>query len=198
MFIQVIQGRAADAEGLRRQVERWQEEVRPGAAGYLGATGGIADDGAVILLARFESQEAAQANSDRPEQGAWWGETAKCFDGDAMFRDCTDVETTLAGGSDKAGFVQVMQGWVNNRARLQELEARFMPQLAELRPDLIGSVRAWDGDHYTEAIYFTSEAEARKGEASMTEEMPDELQEYLSLAQDLTYMDLKEPWLFSA
>jgi hypothetical protein len=198
MFIQVIQGRAADAEGLRRQVERWQEEVRPGAVGYLGATGGIADDGSVILLARFESQEAAQANSDRAEQGAWWSETAKCFDGDVMFRDCADVETTLAGGSDAAGFVQVMQGWVTNRARLQELEAGFMPQLAELRPDLIGSVRAWDGDHYTEAIYFTSEAEARKGEASMTEEMPDELQEYLSLAQDLTYMDLKEPWLFSA
>ena len=40
-----------------------------------------------MLRARFESEEAAQANSDRPEQGAWWAETAKVFDGEATFRN---------------------------------------------------------------------------------------------------------------
>ena len=31
-------------------------------------------------------------NSDRAEQGAWWEETAQLLDGEATFRDSTDVE----------------------------------------------------------------------------------------------------------
>ena len=201
MFIQVIQGRTSDAEGLVRQFDRWVAELQPGATGYIGATGGVADDGTVIMLARFESEEAARANSDRPEQGAWWNETAKYFDGDVSFRDCSEVDTTLGGGSDEAGFVQIMQGRVTDKARLKELEAEFMPKLAELRPDVIGSIRAWDGDRFVDAIYFTSEAEAREGETKMmadTESTAEGMEEFGNLVQDLTYIDLKSPILRSA
>jgi hypothetical protein len=194
MFIQVIQGKVSDAEGLRQQFDRWLQELGSGAKGYLGSTGGVAEDGTAIFLARFESEEAARANSDRPEQGAWWNETAKFFEGDVTFRNCTEVDTTVAGGSDAAGFVQVMQGRVKNRARLRELEEQFMPKLTELRPDVIGTVRGWDGDHFTEAIYFTSEEAARKGEASMPE-MEADMAELGSLTEDHTYIDLKDPWL---
>ena len=198
MFIQVIQGKTNDADGLRRQFDRWQQELGPGAKGYLGTTGGVADDGTTIVLARFESEEAARANSDRPEQGAWWNETAKHFDGDPTFRNCTEVDTTLAGGSDDAGFVQVMQGRATNRDRLRELEAELMPKMTEQRPDVIGSLRGWDGDLFTEAIYFTSEADARKGESSMPEDGAQDFEEYASLVEGLTYIDLKDPWLHSA
>ena len=197
MFIQVIQGRTSDAAGLRAQVDRWEQELRPGAKGYLGTTGGVADDDTVIVLARFESEEAAQANSDRPEQGAWWEETAKHFEGEVTFRNCKEVETIFEGGSDDAGFVQVMQGRVRDRDRLGALEDEFMPKLRELRPDVIGSVRGWDGDFFTEAIYFTSEAEARKGESTMPSEIGGDFEEYTSLVEDLTYIDLKDPWLRS-
>lgn len=128
----------------------------------------------------------------------WWNETAKYFDGDVTFRDCKEVDTTLAGGSDDAGFVRVMQGRARNRDRLRALEAEFMPRMSELRPDVIGSVRAWDGDFFTEAIYFTSEAEARKGESSMPEDGGEEFEEYASLVEELTYIDLKDPWLRSS
>ena len=37
--------------------------------------------------------------------------------------------------------------------------------MAEVRPDLLGSLTAWDGDFYTDVVYFTNEAEARVGEA---------------------------------
>ena len=196
MFIQVIQGRTSDAEGLRRQFDRWSEEVRGGAKGYLGSTGGVADDGTAIFLARFESPDAARQNSGRPEQDAWWNETAKYFDGNVTFRDCTEVDTTLAGGSDKAGFVQVMQGRVTDKARLRALEEEWMPKMQELRPDVIGSVRAWDGDHFTEAIYFTSEAEAREGEKKMAGGEFD-MAEFDALNDgDVTFVDLKDPWLF--
>lgn len=198
MFIQVIQGKANDPDGLRRQFDRWQQELRPGAKGYLGSTGGVADDGTAIVLARFESEEAARANSDRPEQGAWWNETAKYFDGDPAFRNCTEVDTILAGGSDDAGFVQVMQGRVKNRDRLRELEAELMPKMAEQRPDVIGSVRGWDGGHFTEAVYFTSEADARKGETSTPGDGAEDFAEYESLVESLTYIDLKDPWLHTS
>jgi hypothetical protein len=198
MFVQVIQGKTRDADALRRQFDRWQRDLGSGAKGYLGTTGGVADDGTAIVLARFNSEEAARANSDRPEQGAWWNETAKYFDGDPTFRNCTEVDTTLAGGSDDAGFVQVMQGRATNRDRLRELEAQFMPRMTEQRPDVIGSLRGWDGDMFTEAIYFTSEADARKGESSMPEDGAQDFEEYASLVEGLTYIDLKDPWLHSA
>lgn len=196
MFIQVIQGTTSDAEGLRRQFDRWQEEIRPGAAGYLGTTAGVTEDGKVFVLARFESEDAARANSGRAEQDSWWNETAKYFDGEPVFKDYTNVEITQGGGSDKAGFVQVMQGRVRDPQRLRELEAEYMPKMAEARPDVIGSIRGWDGNEYTEAIYFTSEAEARKGEKAMSE-APQEsgFEEFMSLIESVDYIDLKDPWL---
>ena len=198
MFIQVIQGKTTDAEGLRRQFDRWEQEVGGGAKGYLGTTAGITEDGTVFVLARFENEELARANSDRPEQGSWWNETAKYFDGEPTFRDSTDVDTTLAGGSDQAGFVQVMQGRVKDKARLRELEEKFVAQMSEQRPDVLGSTRAWDGDFFTEAIYFTSEADARKGEASMEADGGGpEMEEFMSLVEGITYIDLKDPILRS-
>ncbi len=197
MFVQVIQGKTKDAAGLQRQLDRWQQELASGAKGYLGATGGVADDGTVFMMARFESEDAARANSDRPEQGAWWNETAKYFDGDVTFRDSTDVETIFDGGSDDAGFVQVMQGRVRDRDRMKTIEEQFMPRLRELRPDVIVSVRSWDGDLFTDVIYFKSEAEARKGEASMGDDVAADMEEFDSLTEELTFIDLKDPWLRS-
>lgn len=199
MFIQVINGKTNDPKGLRTRLDSWETEVGPG-AGYLGVTGGIAEDGTVIMLARFADEAAATANSNRAEQSTWWNETEKYFDGDVAFRNCTEVELTLDGGSDSAGFVQVMQGRVANKARLRELEAEFMPQLETMRKDVIGSVRAWDGDDFTEAIYFTTEADARAGEAKMAaDEGPGpNMEEFQALMQDLVYIDLKDPLLRSA
>src|SRR5207302_285085 len=123
MFIQVIQGKVADEAGLQRQMDRWNEQLMPGAIerGYLGSTSGATDDGTFIALARFDSADAARANSERPEQGEWWAETAKCFDGEVMFMDCDGVQTWLAGGSDDAGFVQIMEGRSSDVAQMHEL-----------------------------------------------------------------------------
>ena len=38
MFVQVIQGKAKDAAGVRKQMERWEQELKPGEVGYLGST----------------------------------------------------------------------------------------------------------------------------------------------------------------
>ena len=200
MFAQVIEGPVSDREGMRRRLRQWLDDLKPGAEGYLGSTEGIADDGTAVLIARFESEEAARRNSDRPEQGAWWAETAKYFDGEPTFSDSTDVQVHFIDDDcDSSGFVQVMRGRCTDRARLRELEAGWDVErdLRAGRPDLLGSVMIWHpGDEYTMVAYFRSEAEAREGEAK---EMPAEAQqqmgEWASIMGQMRYIDLKEPVL---
>ena len=87
MFVQVIQGRTAQPEALAEAFDRWKADLSPGATGWLGSTGGVTEDGRLIAVARFESEETAMANSARPEQDAWWAETAKLLEGEATFRN---------------------------------------------------------------------------------------------------------------
>ena len=197
MFIQVIEGTTNDKAGLARQDERWQSELAPGAEGYLGMTGGVADDGSVVMLARFQSEASAKANSERAEQGSWWADTAKYFDGDVTFRDCSDVDVEQSGDLDSAGFIQVMQGTASDKARVRELGPQLTPIMVELRPDVLGMVIAWDGDHFTQVVYFRSEADAREGETKM-DQAPPELQEIMELAPVSSYVDIKDPWIRSA
>ncbi|MFW5899005.1 MAG: hypothetical protein ACOCUN_00905, partial [Jiangellaceae bacterium] len=71
MFVQVIEGRTENADGLHAAMDKWAEDLAPGASGWLGSTAGVTSDGRFVALVRFESEEAARRNSDRPEQGRW-------------------------------------------------------------------------------------------------------------------------------
>ena len=194
MFVQVIRGQLADREAMKRLGERWQAELRPGAAGFLGATVGITDDDWMINVARFESEEAARRNSERPEQGEWWAEASKCFDGEPSFLDSTDVETTLGGGRDDAGFVQAMIGEVSDRAAFTDVDRQFVDRITELRPDVIGGLRVWDGDRrYVELVYFTSEDEARRGESQeLPADAQDAYQRFQDLHESIEFRDLRD------
>ena len=195
MFVQVITGRTSAPDGLRRQAEQWSERVRPGAVGFLGTTAGIADDGTFIALARFTDEAAAQANAARPEQGEWWAGMTKFLDGEPTFRESSDISLLFEGGSDTAGFVQIMEGTVRDRARAQGFEtSEMLEQLRAARPDLIGALRAWfPGGAFVEAAYFTSEAEARAGESSA--EFAGPQQEFMDLFEAMTFLDLHDPML---
>ncbi|MEV0297657.1 hypothetical protein [Nocardia sp. NPDC050710] len=200
MFIQVIQGKVSDPDRLQRCMDRWTEELQPGAVGYLGTTSGLCDDGTFIALARFESAEAARRNSERPEQGAWWAETEQCFDGPVEFMDCPEVTQWMGGGSDEAGFVQIMEGHTRDAARMRELLTQGGDRVHELRPDILGGLLATNGgDAYVEAVYFTSEAAAREAEKL---EIPDDLrtlfEEESELMGEVEYFDLHDPRLVSA
>jgi len=201
MFIQVISGKVKDVAAFERLGDRWEAELKPGATGYLGVTEGTTDDGRFVVLARFESKEAAQRNSERPEQGDWFAEMEKVVD-DVTFHDCSRIETLFGGGKDDAGFVQVMQGRVKDAAKADAMFKRAADAekvLGAARPDVIGEVVAIhdDGDGYTDAVYFSSEAEARANEKK---EMPAEaqamMQEFESALEvdeflDLTHVNLR-------
>ena len=200
MFVQVIEGRVSDAAAVRAAMERWIEELAPGSIGWLGTTGGVTEDGRFVALARFESEEAARRNSERPEQDRWWAETSKLFSGDVTFRDSSDVFVDVIGDPDSAGFVQVFQGRGSNPGRAHELMGQNAPEWAAFRPEILATLSVThEGGSYTMAVYFTSEQAAREGEGK---ELPAALKSQMEEMNTLMigepeFFDLKDPWLNS-
>lgn len=195
MFVQVIEGKTSDAAGVKAQGDKWERELRPGAVGYLGVTSGVTADGRAIAIVRFEDEAAARANAARPEQTAWFEEMAKLYDGEPTFAESSDVTEWMGGGSNDAGFVQVMKSTGVDRAQLEKMDAAFEGFMGQ-RPDILGGLRIWtSSDSCVDVAYFTSEAEARKGEQA---EMPAEMQEVMAGFEqngETEYLDLTDPEL---
>ena len=194
MFIQVIQGKCSREGEMRDALERWRAECEPSAEGWLGGTYGFTDDGTFVGVVRFASEEAARRNSDRPDQSRWWSDARRLFDGPVEFHDCRDVTLMLDGGSDDAGFVQVIRGKVDDPARLRSLIEQSGVALHEARPEILGATLAIEDDGtFTETVAFTDEATARANEAK---EMPGDLADWEQRAtlHDVRYMDLHHPW----
>jgi hypothetical protein len=198
MFIQIIQGRCTRPDELRTLLEEWTRDLGPGATGWLGGTYGFADDDQFVGVVRFESKEAAMANSERPEQGAWAERFMALMEGTTEFHDCDDVTLMMDGGSDAAGFVQVIRGRVAEPDRLKALMTDT-EMLHEVRPDILGATLAFEDDGtFTETIAFTTEAAAREGEAKDMPDMPADVRATLETAmQGATFYDLHQPWFAS-
>lgn len=196
MFIQIIQGKTTRQQECRDTLERWLRDLSPGADGWLGGTYGFTDDDQLMAIVRFESRDAAAANAARPEQGAWWAEMEAVFDGPVEFHDCDDVTLLMDGGSDDAGFVQIIRGRVEDPKTLKAMLADTSA-LHEMRPEILGGTLAIDADGtFTETVAFSDEESARRGEQM---EMPDDVREAMETAiRDVSYVDLHHPWFASA
>ncbi|MEU0313823.1 hypothetical protein [Nocardioides sp. NPDC006273] len=196
MFIQMIQGPCTRQDEAHQLLDEWRRDLAPSATGWLGGTYGFTDDGQLIGVVRFESREAAMANSDRPEQGEWAAKMAEVMDGPMEFHDCDDVALLFDGGSDDAGFVQIIRGRVDDPSRLKAMMADTT-QLHEMRPEILGGTLAIEADgSFVETVAFTSEDEARKGEQM---EPPEDVRRELDYAmKGATFYDLHRPWFESA
>ena len=195
MFIQIIQGRCRDQGKVRALGDRWISDLAPGSVGWLGGTYGFTDDGQFVGVVRFDSRESAAANGVRPEQTAWWKEMESCFDGPVTFHDCDDVTLMLGGGSDSAGFVQILQGKVDDAAKFKELMGDT-EMLHQMRPDIMGATLAIEPDGtFTETVAFTDEQSARSAEH--TPESERFVQEMGAMMHDVSYYDLHTPWFTS-
>jgi hypothetical protein len=161
-----------------------------------------ADCAAARCLGRLHVRLLAhRGNSDRPEQGQWWAETAQLLDGEATFRNSVNVMPDLHGNPDEAGFVQIMQGQQGpDPDRAQELMNQHSDEWAAFRPEMIASLGVSHPDNtWTMAMYFTSEEAAREGEHK---EPPPELKAQMEEMDKLSvgvpeFFDLKDPWLSS-
>ena len=200
MFAQIIRGKTSDPKGVRALMDRWLEELGSTAEGWLGETSGVTDDGQLFALVRFESAEAAKANSDKPEQGQWWSEMEKLLEGEVSFQDSSNVIVQSVGDPNTAGFVQVMDGRSSDPDRSVQLMNSSREARVANRPDILGSVVVGHGDgKFTMVVYFVSEEEARNGESkAIPEDLKATMQEIMSLSVGTPeFLDLKEPWLDS-
>nr|WP_221634489.1 hypothetical protein [Nocardioides luti] len=179
--------------------ERWRDELGPSADGWLGGTYGFTDDDLFVGVVRFESREAAMRNSARPEQGVWAERMMALMDGPVEFHDCDDVTLMMGGGSDTAGFVQVIRGRVDEPERLKALMTDA-DLLHQMRPEILGATLAVEDDGtFTETVAFTDEESARQGEQVMAAQMPDDLRSTLETAMaGAMFLDLRHPWFESA
>ena len=192
MFIQVMQAKCTRSDEVRKLGETYDVGA---AIGFLGGTYGATADGDILAIVRFESAEAAAANSARPETDAFAKEFSALMDGPVEFSDYDDVTVFLDGGSDSAGFVQVIRGRVEDRDRVKALLADT-DELRRMRPEIIGGTLAFEDDgSFTQTVAFTDEASARRGEQT---EPPPEMREAIeALMQGATFYDLRDPWFES-
>jgi hypothetical protein len=197
VFIQIIQGKCTRQDEMHALADEWREQRAPSADGWLGGTYGFTDDDMFVGVVRFENREKAMANSESPEQSEWAKRMAALFDGPVEFHDSEDVTLLFDGGSDDAGFVQIIRGKVDDPARLKAMITNDATSLHEMRPDILGATLAIEPDGtYTETVAFTDEESARQGEKV---EPPEDVRSELEYAmQGAKFYDLRHPWFESA
>jgi hypothetical protein len=192
MFVQVIRGKTNNPDAVLALGDKWQQELRPGAKGFVGSTTGIAADGTFVGVIQFTDDVAAKENGDRPEQDAFFKEMSQLMDGEPTFLESSDTSFLFDGPSAKATFVQIMESTCKDRAKAEAMESgEMLDALRTARPDLLGGLRLWVGDRAVEVAYFTSEAEARAAEKSDAFDAPQ--QDFAALYDDMTYTDLPNP-----
>ena len=200
MFIQVIQGRATNPPGIRRDLGRWERQLAADADGWLGSTTGITQDGWSISVVRFASEAQARRSSDRAEHREWWRDASQHFAGVAV-HDAPKVHTYRDGGSDQAGFVQVIQGHTEDMERMVSLVRDQEEVLTRDAPQIVGMTLAEHADQpgdFTQTVYYTSEQHARRLEQERSAEADEPARrELLDLMTNLRSFDLRDPQMLS-
>ena len=197
MFVQVIEGRAIDEAAVRRLMTRWVTDVKPAAAGFLGATAGIVDDGTAVAFIRFADEASAVRVRSTAEHQAWWRETLHVLVAPRTVHESSDIVVLLAGGSDDAGFVQIIRAATPHRAKIDALMTpERIADVQRSRPDLIGSLRVWLANgSFIEAAYFTRESAAREAEKS--DDFADAEAPFFEAYGPMTFANLRAPILLS-
>lgn len=195
MFVQILQGKVADAAGVRSELDRWWRELGPAAPGWRRFTAGLSDDGHFLALLRFDSRESYRRYRARPEQKAWLGGLEFCLTAPVTIIECPSGHLLEAGDSEAAGFIQVVQGRVIDPARFAAIRPQAERTLRRHAPHVLGVafLEHADGDgHFTEVTYCTSERETRAAERQMPVEMAVLLGTQRSFVEDFHLIECRE------
>jgi hypothetical protein len=198
VFIQVIQGRALDPPGIRRELNRWQRQLATDADGWLGATAGVTEDGWSVVVMHFDSERQARRSSDRPEHRAWWREASRHL-GEVALHDAPRVRLFGEGRWEGAGYVQVVQGHLDELEGMASLGGDQEEALAREAPHILGVTVAEHADRlgdFTQILYFTSEQDAQRFAPELQADVAEPAQaERRGLLTNLRSFDLRDPQL---
>jgi hypothetical protein len=194
MFIQMVQGPCSRRTEMRALVDSWCNAIAD-EEGWLGGTYGFTDDNRFVGIVRFTDSRACVEAAQRPGADTFWAEALELLDGPIDIHQSDDVTLMFDGGSEDAGFVQVLQGQLKDAAQMRYLLADqdMTAMLHASRPEILGATLAISQDGtFTETIAFTDEALARQGESIR---MPEQVRRTLDTAvADVAYLDLRNPW----
>jgi len=197
MFIQMVQGPCARRTEMRALVDSWCAGIAD-EHGWLGGTYGFTEDNRFVGIVRFTDSRACIDAAQRPEAAAFWADAIALLDGPVEIHQSDDVTLMFDGGSEDAGFVQVLTGKLRDPAQMRYLLADqdMTAMLHETRPEILGATLAISQDGtFTETVAFTDEALARKGESIR---MPEQVQRTMDDAvAAVEYLDLHQPWFAS-
>ena len=197
MFVQMVHGKCSRRAEMRALVDSWCAGIAD-EQGWLGGTYGFTDDGRFVGIVRFTDATACVEAAQRPGAAAFWAAALELLDSDIAIHQSDDVTLMFDGGSDDAGFVQVLTGQLKDAARMRYLLADqdMTAMLHASRPEIMGATLAISRDGtFTETVAFTDEARARQGESVR---MPEQVQRTLEDAvADVAYLDLRDPWFAS-
>lgn len=195
MYIQITEGHCTRQDEMRQLVDEACAALAD-RAGWLGGTFGFTDDDRYVAVLRFESREAFEELNASEGAAEWMARAEELCDG-LQVHESEDVMMLLDGGSDDAGFVQIMHGRIADPDRFRHLASdEMMTMLHRMRPEVIGATLAVEPDGtFIETVAFTDESSARRGEES---NMPPEVAADLGAAMaDVEYLDLHKPWFAS-
>lgn len=194
MWIRIARGKTAEPAKLKALVETFTTDPEGLPAGSLGVTFGFAKDGTAVVSSRFESKAAGEAWFSSDQFKARLEKiTALGTEITDEFRS-DDVVVFGKGGSDDAGFVQVMTGNTSDRAKYEQISNTLDEFLTKERPDVIGGITAFgDNGRYFDVVYFTNEADARVGEKKELSAGAQEILGQLeSITSDVEFIDLTD------
>lgn len=198
MFIRVIQARATNPPGVRRDLGRWQRLLAADADGWLGSTAGITEDGWSITVVHFASEAHARRNSERPDQRTWWRDASQHLARIAV-HDASEVHSYGQGDANKARFVEVIQGHSDNLAGMAIRGRDQEEVLAREAPHILGMTVARHAERpgdFTQIVYYTSEQDARQFEPPAEADEPGQ-QQRRGLFTNLRSFDLRDPQMLS-
>lgn len=188
MYVRVFQGTPQHPTGLRKQWLHGEWSKTAAECGADDAVAGLASSGQWLGVLRWVDEP-----HPRPEpHGVLEGLIA-----DVQSFDSTDVEVVGAGcPAEGAAFVQIMQARVADRAGWADADKVAVPLYTAARPDFLGSLRIWGpGGRLTVIDSFTTEAEARAGEAAPTTvEQKAAYDAWFGYLSGIEWHDLREPW----
>ena len=200
MFLRVIEGRVPDRTAMRAQHDAWAARIGATEPDWLGSTAGITEDDRFICLSRFRSVESFARLAARADAREWWARTERLFLGPVVTAEYFDVAVLRDGGTNDAGFVQVIGGRAADPGRLGALQKELLRTLPDGRPDIVGGLAAVDAaGRFGQAFSFSTEELARAAEHGEQLAEIEELEAELHwLAAGTTYYDLRHPWLAAA
>lgn len=194
MFVRLVESTAVTKPLLRNAWDHLNNELAV-LPGWLGAAAGIARGNRFYASHRFESRAAAD-EAFATEKVSFWCEELERHIVDPETRQSDDAKILIHGDASRAGFVQLIMGRTSDRAGMEAVNAGMQEVMRAHRPDVLGSLIFWEGERFTEIVFFTSELEARAAESR---EFPGGLEglfgELLQLTDDLEFVDLTDPWL---